>query len=100
MYPQLMGPPRDRFHGEPGETVAAAHHLPVGDRLLPFRIRLLPPAALGIEPAERHVDGSFVFSGAALDHGPVGLADLAVLEEQAERGGRLAMAAEHEAAGG
>ncbi|MET3325892.1 hypothetical protein ABIF54_003145 [Bradyrhizobium japonicum] len=100
MHPQLMGPPRHRFHGEPGETVTPAHHLPVGDRLLAFGIGLLPPAALGIEPAERHIDGAFVLGGPAFDHGPVGLADLAVLEQQAERGGRLAMAAEDEATGG
>ena len=85
---------------EPGEAVAAPQHFPVGHRRLAFRIRLLPPAALGIEAAERQVDGAFVLGRSALDHGPIGLFDLAVLEQQPERGGRLAMPSQHEAAGG
>ena len=38
--------------------------------------------------------------GSALDHRPIGLADPALLEQPAELGERLAVAAEHQAAGG
>ena len=50
--------------------------------------------------AERQVDAAFVLRRPALDHRPVGLADAAALEQPAELGQRLAVAAEHEAAGG
>ena len=53
-----------------------------------------------VEPAERHVDGALIFGRAALDHGPIGLRDLAVLEQQPERGGRLAVTPQDQAAGG
>src|ERR1700722_8419284 len=64
---QLMGAPGDGFEREPGEAVAATPYFPVGDRLLPLRIRLLPPAALGVEATKRHVDGAFVLTWAAFD---------------------------------
>src|SRR6266404_2244776 len=78
---QLMGAAGDRFEREPGEIFChlppceggrtrssptlprkgggsnAAQHFPVRDRRLPFRIGLLPPATLGVEAAERHIDG-------------------------------------------
>ena len=57
-------------------------HLPPGDRGLPFRIGLLPPAALGIEAAERQVDYALVFDRAAFDHRPVGLGNPAMLEQK------------------
>src|SRR5437016_254558 len=49
MNAQLVGAAGDRFHREPGEPLAAPEHPPVRDRLLPLGIRLLPPAALGVE---------------------------------------------------
>src|ERR1700694_2244817 len=69
---QLMGPPGEGFERQPAEAIATPQYLPVRDRGLPFRIRLLPPAALGIEAAERHVDGALVLGRAAFDHRPVG----------------------------
>ena len=42
----------------------------------------------------------FILGGAAFGHRPIGLADAAVLEQQAEVRERLAVAAEHETAGG
>src|SRR5439155_24469270 len=95
-----MGTAGDRLQRQPGEAVAAAAYFPVGDGLLPVRIRLLPPAALDVEPADRHVDGAFLAGRPAFDDRPVGLSNLAVLEQQAERGGGLAMASQHETAGG
>src|SRR6188768_4454049 len=93
-----MGAAGDRFQLEPGEAIAAAAHFPVCDGFLTVRVRLLPPAALDVEPAERHVDGAFIFGRSALDHGPIGFSNLAVLEQQAERGGGLAVASQPETA--
>ena len=95
-----MGAAGDRLQREPGEAVAAAAYFPVGDGPLTLRVRLLPPAALDVEPPQRHVDGAFIFGRSALDHRPIGFSDLAVLEQQAERGGGLAMASQHQTAGG
>jgi hypothetical protein len=67
---------------------------------LAFRIWLLPPAALGVEAAERHVDGAFVLGRAAFDHRPIGFGNLAMLEQKPQRRGRLAMASQHQATGG
>ena len=92
-----MGAAGERREREPGKPRRAAEHPPVGHGGLSFRVGLLPPAAFGVEPSERHVDDSGVLGRAALDDGPIGLADLAVLEQQAEMGGRLAVTAEHEA---
>src|SRR3954454_6034663 len=72
VHAQLMGAAGHRFHREPGKPAAAAEHLPVGDGFLSVRIRLLPPAALDIEPAERHFDAAYVLDGAAFDHRPIG----------------------------
>src|SRR5580692_12581932 len=96
---QLMGAAGDGLEREPGEAVAATTHLPVGNSLLPLRIGLLPPAALGVEPAERHVDDAFILGRAAFDDRPVGFGDLAMLEQQAERRRRLAVASQYKAAG-
>src|ERR1700674_5542033 len=49
--PQLMGTARNRLQRQPANTVAAPQHFPVGDRRLPVRIGLLPPAALDVEAA-------------------------------------------------
>src|SRR5438552_17268722 len=84
VHAQLMGAAGDRFQVEPGEAVAAAAHFPVCDGFLTIRVRLLPPAALDVQPPERHVAGAFILTGSALDHGPIRLADLAALEQQAE----------------
>src|SRR6266849_9118719 len=109
MNAQLMGPAGDRLECQPGENllsllpcgggsgrgvntggVAGVHakrtpqYLPPGDRGLPFRIGLLPPAALGIEAAERHVNYALVLDRAAFDHSPVGLGNPAMLEQKAE----------------
>ena len=66
----------------------------------PVRIGLHPPAAGLVEAPERQVDAAFVRVRPAFDHRPVGLADPAALEQPAEIGQRLAVAAEHQAAGG
>ncbi len=76
------------------------HHLPLRHRRLPVRIGLHPPAEVRIEPPQRHVDGAFLGVRAAFDHRPIGLADAAVLEQEAQVRERLAVAAKHEATGG
>src|ERR1700722_12641062 len=60
LHAQLMGAAGNRFQREPTEATVAAQYLPVRDRALAFRIGLLPPAALGVEAAERHVDDALV----------------------------------------
>ena len=69
---QLMGAAGDGFERKPGEPIAATPYFPVGDRLLSLRIGLLPPAALGIEAAEWHVDGALILGRSPLDDCPVG----------------------------
>ncbi len=86
--------------GEEGKAGRPPHHFPFCLRRKAVRVRLHPPAALLVEFSERDVDGAFVLHRPALDHRPVGLVDLAVLEQQAEMRQRLAMAAEYQAAGG
>src|SRR4029453_19408435 len=71
MNAQLMGPAGDRLKREPGNAVAASQHLPVCDSFLPFRIGLLPPAALGIEAAERQVDYAPGLPPARFDPRPI-----------------------------
>src|SRR3569623_3780803 len=100
MHAQLMGTAGERRECQPRQAIAAPHHVPARFGWQAVRIGLLPPAAFGIESPERYVDFAFIFHGAAFDNGPVGLADLAVLEQKPERRGGLAMAAKHEAAGG
>src|SRR5262249_44959545 len=63
-------------------------------------IVLHPPAAGGVLAAEGQFDAALVLRWPARDHRPIGLADLPALEQAAERGQRLAMAAEHQAARG
>src|ERR1700689_286005 len=75
------------------------HHLPPRPRRLAFGVMLHPPAARDVEAAERQRDLTFVCIGGAPDHGPVGLVDGAVLEQLAGLGERLAVTAEHQAAG-
>ncbi len=99
MDPKLMRTPGHRFEREPSEGGIASHHLPPGHRRLALGIVLHPPAPRHVEPAERQVDDAFVRLGRAFDDGPIGLADLAVLEQLAELRQRLAVAAEHQAAG-
>src|SRR6185437_6955440 len=72
MHAQLMGAACDGLKRQPGEAIATSHHLPVRHRLLPIGVDLLPPAALGVETAERHVDRAFGLGGAPLDDGPIG----------------------------
>src|SRR5262249_57534871 len=71
MHAQLMSAAGEGFHRQPGEAVTAAEHLPVCDGLLSLGIRFLPPAALGIQPSERQVNGAFVRGGGAPHPRPV-----------------------------
>src|SRR5208283_3996470 len=84
MDPQLMRPPSERLKRQPGYFRAIgvappAKHSPARLRWLALGIDFHPPAARGVEPAQRKVDQSFVFSGAAFDNGPIGLVDAALL---------------------
>src|ERR1700722_18640025 len=72
MHPQLMGAAGDGLKCKPAEAVGATHDFPVGDGRLAIRVYLLPPAALGVEPAERHVNRAFIFRWATFDSRPIG----------------------------
>ena len=82
------------------EGIRPPQHAPFRHRRLALRVRLLPPATFRIQLAQREFDHAFVSVGAALDDRPVGLRNLAVLEQKPERGRCLAMAAEHQTARG
>ena len=100
MHAQLMSSSGKRLECEPGEMMCAPHRLPSGHRGLAARIMLHPPAARLILAAERQRDASLRLDWSALHHRPIGLADLAVAEQQVEVGQRLAVTAEHQAARG
>ena len=75
--------------------------LPLGHRRLAVMwVVLHPPAARFIKPAEWQLDGALVVRRRALNNGPVGFVDRSRFEQLAELRQRLAMAAEHQAAGG
>src|SRR4051794_7659807 len=93
-----IGP--DRLSGISGGQLRTPQHFPRGDRGLALRVVLHPPAAGGVLAAERQVDTALVVRRSALHQRPVGLADAARLEQPAELGQRLAVAAEHETARG
>jgi hypothetical protein len=76
---------------------AAPQHFPGGRRWQPFRIRFHPPAASGIEASERQLDRSLVSLRDALNHRPIRLADLAVLEQKPQMSKRLAVPSQHQA---
>jgi len=104
MHPQLMRAAGDGRERQPCQRPAVAispapAHGPLRDRGQSVRVRLLPPAALGIAPAERHIDRARSLIRATFDNRPIGLVDFTVLEQQAEMRARLAVTAEHEAAG-
>ena len=62
------------------------------------RIDLHPPAATAIETPERQVDQAFVLRRVPFHDRPIGLCDLALLEQEAELFERLVVAPEHQAA--
>src|SRR5207302_11138471 len=64
------------------------------------RIGLHPPAATAIETPERQVDQAFVLRWIPFHNRPIGLCDLALLEQEAELFERLVVPPEHEAARG
>ncbi len=73
---------------------------PKGQRLLAIGIDLHPPAYFVIEAAERQVDRSLLALGRARDDRPIGLGDLALLEQKPQLLQGLVMPSEHQAARG
>ena len=91
----VQGPePADLKGSKPGAWLAAI--------LDPFgqRARVDAYAAAGIEAAEGKVDETLRRVRPAFDDGPIGLVDLAMLEQAAQMFESLAMSPQHEAAGG
>ena len=76
-------------------SIALARWLAAGDDL-----HLDQRAAGCVEPPERQVDQAFVRFGRAFDDGEICLADLALLEQEAQLFKRLVVTSEDEAAGG
>ena len=102
MHAQLMGAAGQRRQRQPGRVGAAPlpapQHSPFRLRGLALRIDFHPPAARGVQPPEREVDEAAFFAWRALDNRPIGLGDLALLEQEAKLFQRLMMAPKHEAA--
>src|SRR5271165_4105749 len=103
MDAELVCPPRQWRERKPSQiasqiTGTAAHHPPCSHRWLALGVVLHPPAAGHIETTEREFDPALIRVRCPLDHGPIGLLDQAALEQLAELGQRLAVAAEHQAA--
>ena len=86
MDAQLMRPACLRRKFEPGDRRAAPDSAsldpPERQRFLTLRVDLHPPAALVVEPAERQIDGPLLALGRARDNRPIGLGDLALLEQE------------------
>src|SRR5207248_9374639 len=110
MYAQLMRAARERLERKPCDAndlglarcrIAGrpSHHLPCGDGRLPRGIVLHPPAARRVLAAEGKFDAALLLCRPAGDHRPISFTDLPVLEQPAERGQRLAVAAKHKTAG-
>ena len=104
MDAQLMGAPGLRLKLEPGDRLAApgasSEHPPERQRRLPVRVDLHPPAALVVQPAEGQVDRAAVRLRRAGDDRPVGLADLALLEQKPQFLQGFVVTPEDKAAGG
>ena len=66
----------------------------------PVMIDLHPPAARRVASSEGQVDHAFIFAGAARDHRPISLRDLAGLEEAAQLLESRTVAAENQASRG
>ena len=69
---------------------AARPHFPACLRALAEQIDLHPPAARGVEAAERQVDQPFLFRRPAQNHRPVKLVDFALFEQKHQLFQRLA----------
>ena len=107
MHPQLVRSTSDRLEREPTNfrfprsgRRKGAQHFPLRHRRLAVGVVFHPPAARFVEAAQRKFDGSLIGGGRAFDHRPIGLLDRAGFEQPAEQRQRLAMASEHQAAGG
>ena len=68
-----------------------------GERAEPL---VLPPDALGIETAERQLDGALIRGRPTFHDRPIGFGDPAMLEQKPKRGRCLAVSPQNEAAGG
>ncbi len=100
MHAKLMGAAGDRLEREPGFARRRAPSLStcVMDGWPAGSTFIHQPRVSSRRPSGRSIVPSSSLR-AAFDQRPIGLADLAVLEQLAERRQRLAVAAEHEAAG-
>src|SRR3984957_11471194 len=104
MDAQLMSASGLGFKFEPGDWHAApcppSLDAPKRHPLLAFRVDLLPPADLVIQAAKRQIDCSLFALRRVGDNRPIGLCDLALLEQAPQCFQGLVMPSEHEAAGG
>ncbi len=103
MDAQLVGAAGEGAELQPGDRGAVRINAASGDPPAGLRgqaqgVDLHPPSPAGIEAAERQVDEAFGLVGSALDDGPIGLVDPAVLEQAAQIFEGLAVAAQHQAA--
>ena len=104
MHAKLMRASGQRLEREPGQRSLRWARGPAPSTWSPPAGRcgscfIHQPRVSSRRPSGRSIVPSSA-SGRAFDHGPIGLVDRAVLEQLAELRQRLAMAAEHQAAGG
>ncbi len=99
MHAQLVGATGDRLQREPGQSRTAAHDCPCSGRWQPSLVSLHPPAPRFVALGERDIDSSLFGFWSAFDDGPIGFADLALLEQLAQQRQGLAVASEHQAPG-
>src|SRR5271165_6879124 len=104
MDAELVGPTGLRLEFEPCDRLAApdasSPDSPQRESRLSVRRNLHPPAAFVVQPTQRQVDRSAVRLGRAGDDRPIGLGDLALLEQEPQFLQRFMMSSQHQAAGG
>ena len=90
----------DPGDGAPLWRLSAPHDAPGALRGQTQRIDLHPPAARGVEPAQRQVDKAGIAFRVAIHNRPIGLGNFAPLEQFPQLLQSLAMATQHQAARG
>jgi hypothetical protein len=98
MDAHLMGPPRPGLALDPAQAIAATQQTPAGNRALACRIGDHLPSFLPVQLSQGLVCDAGIGFGRAMDHGPVGLLDMAGSEQGMEPPERAASSRQDETA--
>ena len=103
MHTQLMGAAGQRLQGQTAHHFAlvilmAPHYAPAGLRGQAIRVHFHPPAAAGVQLAQRQVNQPLWRLWLAFHQGPIGLGNFTLLEQKAKLFQCLAMAPQHQTA--